>query len=82
MDEITRLMWITVYEGYTVEYKIRNGLNDVMVVEWARVAQKPREVGEQLAFLRDIGHSMQDAVKQSSMRYKLRGGGGQKLNHS
>ena len=51
-------MWITDYEGYTVENKIRNGLNNVMVVEWARVAQKPREVGEQLALLQDIGYSM------------------------
>ena len=82
VDEITRLMWITGYEGYTVEDKIRNGLNDVMVVEWAQVAQKPREVGEQLALLRDIGHSMEDALKQSSTRYKLRGGGSHKPNHS
>ena len=82
VDEITRLMWITGYEGYTVEDKIRNGLNDVMVVEWARVAKKPREVGEQLALLRDIGHSMEDALKQSSTWYKLPGGGGHKPNHS
>ena len=71
MDEITRLMWITAYEGYTVEDKIRNGLNDVMVVEWTQVAQKSRVVGEQLSLLRDIGHSMEDALKQSCMRYKL-----------
>ena len=75
-------MWITSYEGYTVEDKIRNGLNDVMVVEWARVAQKPREVGEQLALLRDIGHSMEDALKQSSTWYKLQGCGSHKPNHS
>ena len=60
---MTRLMWITGYKDYTVEDKIRNGLNDVMVVEWARAAQKPREVGEQLALLRDIGHSMEDTLK-------------------
>ena len=52
VDEITRLMWITAYEGYTVKDKIQNGLNDVMVVvKWAQVTQKPREVGEQLALL-------------------------------
>ena len=82
VDEITRLMWITGYKGYTVEDKIRNVLNDVMVVEWAQVAQKPREVGEQLALLQDIGHSMEDALKQSSTQYKLRGGGSHKPNHS
>ena len=75
-------MWITGYEDYTVEDKIRNGLNDMMVVEWTWVAQKPREVGEQLALLRDIGHSMEVALKQSSIWYKLRCGGGHKPNHS
>ena len=52
------------------------------MVEWARVAQKPWEVGEQLALLRDIGPSMQDAMKQSSTWYKLQGGRGHKPNHS
>ena len=35
-----------------------------------------------MALLRDIGHSMEDALKQSSTQYKLRGGGSHKPNHS
>ena len=35
-----------------------------------------------MTLLRDIGHSLEDALKQSSMRYKLRGGGSHKPNHS
>ena len=64
IDEITRLMWLTGYEMEVVEDKIREGLNNEMVLEWAKVPRKPHEIGEQLALLRDMGHAIEDAHRQ------------------
>ena len=63
IDELSRLMWLTGYEGEVVGDKIREGLNDTMALEWAKVAQKPREIGEQLVVLRDMGHAIEDATR-------------------
>lgn len=63
IDELSRLMWLTGYEGEVVEDKIREGLNDMMALEWAKVARKPYEIGDQLSLLRDMGHAIEDATR-------------------
>ena len=65
------------YEGRTVEDKIRNGLNDLLSLEWAKVAQKPRDVADQLAMLRDMGHALEDALRPGIKRFKMLGAPGQ-----
>ena len=57
-------MWLTGCEMEVVEDKIREGLNNEMVLEWAKVPRKPHEIGEQLALLRDMGHAIEDAHRQ------------------
>ena len=74
MDEITRLMWVTGFEGQQVEDKIERGLNDVMHLEWAKLPNKPYGIAEQLTLLRDIGHSIEDAMRSDTKRYKMMGG--------
>ena len=49
-------MWMTGYEGDVVEDKLKYALNEELGKEWAKVSRKPREIGEQLALLRDTGH--------------------------
>ena len=78
VDEITRLMWVTGFEGQQVEDKIERGLNDVMHLEWAKLPNKPYGIAEQLALLRDIGHSIEDAMRSDTKRYKMMGGQNQK----
>ena len=51
VDEITRLMWVTGFEGQQVEDKTERGLNDVIHLEWAKLPNKPYGIAEQLALL-------------------------------
>jgi hypothetical protein len=68
VDEINRLMWITGYEGDIVEDKLKHGLNEELGKEWAKLAQKPAEIGEQLALLRDMGHQVEDWYRRRKPR--------------
>lgn len=79
VDEITRLMWLTGYEGQVVQDKVRQGLNSELAMEWAKVARKPRDLGEQLALLRDMGHAMEDVHRQNP---KGHGSNGSKGNQT
>lgn len=59
LDSLTRLMWRTGYEGDVVEDKIKEALNPELAMDWAKT-RKPRELSDQLAMLRDMGHQMED----------------------
>jgi len=77
IDELSRLMWLTGYEGEVVEDKIPQGLNDTMALEWAKVARKPYELGDQLALLRDMGHAIEDATRHRKKPQQGQQQGGQ-----
>ena len=66
VDEIIRLMWLTDYEGAVVEDKVKHGLSGELRREWAKLAQKPQEIGEQLAILRDMGHVLEDCDRREA----------------
>ena len=60
VDKITHLMRLTAYEGEVVKDHIRQGLNNEMALEWAKIPRKPPDVREQLALLKDMGHAIED----------------------
>ena len=66
VDEIIRLIWLTDYEGAVVEDKVKHGLSGELRREWAKLAQKPQEIGEQLAILRDMGHVLEDCDRREA----------------
>ena len=78
VDEITRLMWVTGFEGQQVEDEIERGLNDVMYQELSKLPNKRYRIAKQLALLRDIGHSIEDALRSDTKHYKMLGGHNQK----
>jgi hypothetical protein len=64
IDAITRLMWETGYDGKTAEDKIKRGLNDELSKDWSKVFNKPKDIGEQLMLLRQMGHDSEEHAKE------------------
>ena len=78
VDEITRLIWMTGFEGQAVCDKIEQGLNNVLHLEWAKIPNKLYVVTEQLAMISDMGYSIEDALQSNTKHYKMMGGHNQK----
>jgi len=49
-----------------VEDKVKHGLSGELRREWAKLAQKPQEIGEQLAILRDMGDVLEDCDRREA----------------
>ena len=60
LDSLTNLMWRTVYSQEVATDKMVRGLNKGIGLVWAQTPQKPRSLYEQMALLRDIGHSLEN----------------------
>ena len=71
VDEITRLMCVTGFDGRQVEDKIAQELNDVLHLEYAKLPNKPYGIAEQLDLHRDIGHSIEDVMRSDTKCYKM-----------
>jgi hypothetical protein len=56
LDEISRLMWTTGYADDVVEDKIRRSLNYELGKDWSKVVNKPKDLGQQMELLREMGH--------------------------
>ena len=74
-------MWVTDFEGQQVLDKIEPGLNDVLHLEWGKLPYKPYGIAEQLALLRDMGHSIENAFRSDTKRYKMMRGHNQKAKN-
>ena len=60
LDSLTNLMWRTGYSEEVARDKMVRGLNKEIGLAWAQTPQKPRSLHEQMALLRDIGHSLEN----------------------
>lgn len=78
VDNITRLMWQTGYQGAVVEDKIRTGLNKELGRDWAKVRPKPYHVAGQLQLLRDMGQRIEDYNRLSKRNSGATAGSSQK----
>ena len=78
VDEINRLTWVTGYGGEVIEDKLKHGLNEELGKEWAKLAHKPADIGEQLATLRDMGHQLEDWYRRRKPKDQASGPGGSK----
>lgn len=67
IDELSRLVRITGYGWIVVKDKLRDSLDYELAMEWARQMQKPAEIGEQLALLRDMGHRLEDCCRSQGL---------------
>ena len=52
-------MWHTGYSEEVVQDKLVRGLHKEIGLAWAQTLQQPRSLYEQMALLRDIGHSFE-----------------------
>ena len=57
LDNLTNLMWHTGYTEEIAKDKLNRGLNREVGLMWAQTPQKPHALHEQMALIRDIGHS-------------------------
>ena len=53
-------MWRTGYSEKIAKDKLNPGLNREVGLAWAQALQKPRSLHEQMALIRDIGHSLEN----------------------
>lgn len=73
-------MWRTGYTEEVAKDKMIRGLNKELGAAWAQVVNKPTGLGQQMALLRDMGHSMEQYKYISSekgedqRRPQIRGG--------
>ena len=60
LDSLTNLMWRTRYTEEIAKDKLNRGLNREVGLAWAQTSQKPRALHEQMALIRDVGHSLEN----------------------
>jgi hypothetical protein len=68
LDEVTRLVWAMDYPENVVKDKLRSGLKKELRKEWSKVRPKPESVAEQIALIRDLGHTDEDFEREESRR--------------
>jgi hypothetical protein len=52
-------MWVTGYSDDVVKDKLAEGLKRELALDSAKVQHKPKLVEQQIAILRDMGHSIE-----------------------
>ena len=60
LDSLTNLMWRTGYTEEMAKDQLNRGLNREVGLAWSQTPQKPRSLHEQMALIRDIGHSLEN----------------------
>ena len=62
-------MWRTGYIEEIAKDNLNRGLNGEVGLAWAQAPQKPRSLHEQMALIRDIGHSLENFKTLNKMNH-------------